>query len=112
MKLLKATALAMAWLSSLAGGDSTTGQADGHATFSVGTAKAARSQRATGVIHVPAGVDPGYDIPVGVIHGAKPGPVLAVVAGSHGTEYASILAVEELMATSARTAVDPACQAP
>jgi predicted deacylase len=108
MKLLKVTALAMAWLSSLAVADSTAGQADVHATFTVGTAKAARGQRATGVIPVPAGVDPAYDIPVAVIHGAKPGPVLAVVAGSHGTEYASILAVEELMATSARAAVDPA----
>ena len=67
-----------------------------------------RGQRATGVIHVPAGVDPAYDIPVAVIHGAKPGPVLAVVAGSHGTEYASILAIEELMATAPRSPIDPA----
>src|SRR5512146_1114212 len=38
-----------------------------------------------------------------VVNGAKPGPVLAVVSGAHGTEYASIIAVEKLMA-----AVDPA----
>jgi predicted deacylase len=36
------------------------------------------------------------DIPVVVIHGPKPGPLLALVAGSHGTEYASILALERL----------------
>ena len=33
-----------------------------------------------------------------MIHGAKPGPVLAVVAGSHGTEYTSIIALEKLIA--------------
>ena len=30
--------------------------------------------------------------------GAEPGPVLALVAGSHGTEYASIIALEKLIA--------------
>ena len=67
------------------------------ASFTVGTATATRGQLARGVINVPAGVDAGYDIPVAVIHGARPGPVLAVMAGSHGTEYASIIAVEQLI---------------
>src|SRR4029077_19304556 len=31
------------------------------------------------------------------IQGTKPGPVLALVAGSHGTEYASIIALEKLI---------------
>jgi uncharacterized protein len=70
---------------------------DAHPQFTVGTATAARGQKALGVIKVPAGSDAGYDIPVAVIHGAKPGPVLAVVAGSHGSEYASIVAVEDLI---------------
>jgi predicted deacylase len=82
--------------------------ADAHPTFAVGTATAARGRRATGVIHVPAGVDPGYDIPVTLVHGARPGPVLAVVSGAHGTEYASILAVEALMMTDKVPAIDPA----
>ncbi len=81
---------------------------DPHPTFTVGTATASRGARAAGVIHVPAGVDAGYDIPVAVIHGAKPGPVLAVVSGAHGTEYASIVAVEMLMAGPPTPAVDPA----
>jgi predicted deacylase len=81
---------------------------DAHPTFTVGTATASRGTLATGVIHVPAGVDAGYDIPVAIIHGAKPGPVLAVVAGAHGTEYASIIAVEMLMAGPPTPAVDPA----
>jgi len=70
---------------------------DARATFKVGTAIAQRGQKATGVIAVPAGVDAGYNIAVAVVHGAKPGPVLAIVAGAHGTEYSSILAVERLI---------------
>jgi predicted deacylase len=70
---------------------------DAHPTFTVGTATASRGQKALGVITVPAGSDAGYDIPVAVIHGATPGPVLAVVSGAHGTEYASIIAVEQLI---------------
>ena len=73
------------------------------ATFSVGTATAAPGQKATGYIEVPAGVDPGTNIPVVVINGSKPGPVLALVSGAHGTEYASIIALEKLIQT-----VDPA----
>ena len=80
---------------------------DPRATFTVGTATAARGARAAGVIRVPAGVDAGYEIPVVVIHGANPGPALAVVSGSHGTEYASIVAVEMLMAADGPSAVDP-----
>jgi len=80
---------------------------DTKSTFSVGTASASRGQRANGAIRVPAGVDGGYDIPVTVIHGARPGPVLAVVAGSHGSEYASIMAVEELMTAAPARAIDP-----
>src|SRR5690242_11964261 len=67
-------------------------------SFTVGTASAARGQKATGTIEVPAGVDAALSIPVAVIHGAKPGPVLAIVAGSHGTEYTSIIALEKLIA--------------
>ena len=67
-------------------------------TFTVGNATAARGEKVTGAIQVPAGVDAGLSIPVAVIHGAKPGPVLAVVAGSHGTEYTSIIALEKLIA--------------
>lgn len=65
--------------------------------FRVGTAAAARGQIARGTIEVPAGVDPALSIPVAVVNGARPGPVLAIVAGSHGTEYASIIAVERLI---------------
>ncbi len=66
-------------------------------SFTVGTATAARGQKAFGAIQVPAGIDPSLTIPVAVVHGAKPGPVLAIVSGAHGTEYASIIAVERLI---------------
>lgn len=76
-------------------------QADDRPVFTVGTAKAARGQTATGVLQVPAGSDAALSIPVAVAHGATPGPVLALVAGAHGTEYASVIALERLI-----TAVD------
>jgi uncharacterized protein len=66
-------------------------------SFTVGTATAASGQRATGVLAVPAGADAATSIPVAVFQGAKSGPVLALVSGSHGTEYASIIALEELI---------------
>jgi predicted deacylase len=63
----------------------------------VGTANASRGQKATGVIAVPAGVDAALNIPVVVMNGAMPGRTLALVAGAHGTEYASIIALEKLI---------------
>ncbi|MEW5981889.1 MAG: M14 family metallopeptidase [Acidobacteriota bacterium] len=72
-------------------------QADPRATLTVGTATASRGQTATGVIPIPPGSDPGTNIPVAIVHGAGPGPVLALVAGAHGTEYASIIALEQLI---------------
>src|SRR5258708_16535693 len=67
---------------------------------SVGTATASLGQRTTGVIAVPAGVDAAMDIPVIVINGAKLGPKLALLAGAHGTEYASIIALQKLAKTT------------
>jgi predicted deacylase len=65
--------------------------------FTVGTASAARGQKAFGAIEVPAGVDAATRIEVAVVHGVKPGPVLAIVSGAHGTEYASIVAVSKFV---------------
>ena len=65
--------------------------------LTVGTASAKRGELARGAIQVPAGVDSALSIPVVVINGARPGPVLAIVSGAHGTEYASIIAVERLI---------------
>jgi uncharacterized protein len=75
----------------------TPSRADERNAFSVGTASAARGQKAFGAIDVPAGVDAGTRIAVAVVNGARPGPVLAIVSGAHGTEYASIVAVSKLV---------------
>ena len=96
----KLTGIVLAWLAAAAAGyDTVSAQTapDTRPTVKVGSASAARGQKATGVIAVPAGVDAATNIAVAVVHGARPGPVLAIVAGAHGTEYSSILAVERLI---------------
>jgi uncharacterized protein len=66
-------------------------------TFTLGTASAEPGHKGTGYLEVPAGVDAGTKIPVVVVNGTAPGPTLALVTGAHGTEYASIIAVERLI---------------
>jgi predicted deacylase len=65
--------------------------------FTVGSASAAPGTTAYGAIAVAAGSDSGLSIPVAVIRGAKPGPVVAFVSGAHGTEYTSIIAMQRLI---------------
>lgn len=65
--------------------------------FTVGTASAGRGALAYGELKVPAGGDAGSTIAVAIVNGAKPGPIVAFVAGSHGTEYASIVALTRLI---------------
>jgi predicted deacylase len=72
-------------------------------SFTVGTAIAQPGQKITGTIDVPAGSDAGTQIPVVIVRGSNPGPTLALVSGAHGTEYASIVALEGLIGT-----LDPA----
>jgi predicted deacylase len=52
---------------------------------------------------VPAGVDSGTRIPITVVRGARPGPTVALIAGTHGVEVAPIVALQR-----ARAAIDPA----
>jgi uncharacterized protein len=72
-------------------------------TFTSGNATAARGQKVSGTIEVPAGSDAALSIPVVVANGVKAGPVLALVSGAHGTEYSSIIALERVIAR-----IDPA----
>ena len=74
-----------------------TSSANSQQPFTVGSASAQPGTKATGFLDVPAGSDGGTKIPVIVIQGKKPGPVLTLASGSHGTEYSSIIAVEELI---------------
>ncbi|HXV85370.1 MAG TPA: M14 family metallopeptidase [Gemmatimonadales bacterium] len=73
------------------------------APLTIGTATAAAGRVASGWIEVPAGVDAGTRIPITVVRGSAPGPTLALVAGTHGSEVAPILGLHRL-----RARVDPA----
>ncbi len=65
--------------------------------FTVGPVTAQPGEKASGMIQIPAGKDEATQIPISIIHGATPGPVLALVAGNHGYEYTPIIALQRLL---------------
>ncbi len=65
--------------------------------FTVGPLTVAAGENASGTIQIPAGCDEATTLPVSVVHGAQPGPVLALIAGNHGYEYTPILALQRLL---------------
>ncbi len=67
------------------------------APLAVGSASARLGESASGWIEVPDAADKGTRLPVSVVHGAKPGPVLALIAGTHGYEYTSIVALPRVL---------------
>lgn len=72
--------------------------------FTLGGVTAAPGTLAAGTLTIaPRAGDNGAEIPFSIVHGARPGPVLALVAGTHGMEYVPIVALQRL-----RTAIDPA----
>ena len=72
--------------------------------FSLGGATAAPGTTVSGTLRVAPRVgDSGTEIPFSILHGTKPGPVLALIAGTHGMEYVPIVALQRL-----RTTIDPA----
>jgi predicted deacylase len=76
----------------------------GAQAFSVGNVTAQPGSVMSGdLVIAPSGGDQGTRIPVSILHGPKPGPVLALVAGVHGQEYTPVLALQRL-----RSAIDPA----
>jgi hypothetical protein len=50
------------------------------------------------MVPVPGGADAATEVPVTVVHGREPGPVVALIAGNHGYEYAPILGLQRLLA--------------
>jgi len=69
----------------------------------IGTVVARPGQAASGFIAVPAGVDSATRIPITIVRGTQPGPTLALIAGTHGSEVAPIVALQRV-----RAALDPA----
>jgi hypothetical protein len=67
--------------------------------FKLGPLVVAPGEIKTGKLIVPERGGTGTFIPVTVAHGVKPGPVLALVAGTHGFEYPPILALQRLKDT-------------
>ncbi|MGH9938023.1 MAG: hypothetical protein ACREAM_17385, partial [Blastocatellia bacterium] len=66
------------------------------ASVTVGPLTVQPGAKASGMIRVPSGKDEATTIPISVIHGAQPGPTLALVAGNHGYEYTPIIALQRL----------------
>ncbi len=71
--------------------------------FMLGTIEAQPGTTVSGYLEVPQGIDQATRIPVSVIHGARSGPTLALIAGTHGYEYPPITALQRLRGT-----IDPA----
>jgi predicted deacylase len=74
----------------------------GDEDFLIGSMRVGRGTSASGFLDVPAKDGLGTRIPFTVIHGLKPGKVLALVAGVHGSEYPPILALQRV-----RGMIDP-----
>ena len=72
-------------------------------SLTIGSAVARPGQASSGFIEVPAGVDAATRIPISIVRGAQSGPTLALIAGTHGSEVAPIVALQRV-----RTTVDPA----
>jgi uncharacterized protein len=71
--------------------------------FAIGAVSAGPGTTVSGTLSVPAGAnDDGTTIPISIIHGARPGPTLALAAGVHGQEYTPVLALQRVLRT-----VDP-----
>lgn len=75
------------------------GQSSTPAPFVVGTLSTEAGTVATGRLEVAAGADGDTFIPISIVHGARPGPVLALIAGVHGSETTPILALQALRPT-------------
>src|SRR5512139_1724245 len=73
--------------------------AHAQSSFTLGGVTAAPGSLSSGDLKVPGGAgDEGTVIPFTLIHGSQPGPVLALIAGTHGVEYPPVLALQRLSA--------------
>jgi hypothetical protein len=71
--------------------------------LTIGPVTARPGEMASGYLEIPAGVDSGTRIPFTIVRGRESGPTLALVAGTHGSEVAPIVALQRV-----RRELDPA----
>ncbi|MGA9575637.1 MAG: M14 family metallopeptidase [Lysobacterales bacterium] len=71
-------------------------EAAGQDVFTVGSIKTGPGESVSGYLDIVPLNDAGTRIPVSVIRGQNPGPVLALLAGVHGYEYPGITALQRL----------------
>jgi predicted deacylase len=78
------------------------GIANAREVSQLGPLRASVGEAVSGYLEVPALGDNGTRIPVSLVRGTGKGPVLALVAGTHGVEYPGISALQRL-----RQSIDP-----
>ncbi|MEX0691215.1 MAG: M14 family metallopeptidase [Gemmatimonadales bacterium] len=71
--------------------------------LTIGPVTAAPGTTVSGFLEVPAGRDEATRIPITIVRGRQPGPTLALIAGTHGSEVAPMLALHAV-----RRDLDPA----
>lgn len=71
--------------------------------FTIRSITARPGAAASGYLEVPAGVDAATRVPVTIVHGRERGSTLALIAGTHGSEVAPIVALQRV-----RRELDPA----
>jgi predicted deacylase len=77
--------------------------AQGPTSVRVGPVTSRPGEKVSGFIEIPAAGDSGTRVPITVIQGRTPGPTLALVAGTHGSEVAPIVGLQRV-----RASLDPA----
>ena len=71
--------------------------AQDEASFTIGSVTANRGEKVSGKLVIGEGIDKGTFVPISIIHGTKPGPVLTLNAGIHGTEYVPVVVLQKLL---------------
>jgi predicted deacylase len=67
------------------------------ASITIGGIVAEPGTAVSRMIPIPGGTDGAIELPVTVLHGSAPGPIVALIAGNHGYEYAPILALQRVL---------------
>lgn len=70
--------------------------AQNNTTFTIDSISAEPGSIVSGKLIIEDGIDTGTFIPITIINGIKPGPVLTLNAGLHGTEYVPVMVLQKL----------------